>query len=193
MPFSLIEMLGSKLPMIDVVDVGAMWMGAESVGYMPLLKAGVARVVGFEPNQAECDRLNELKMPNNRYLPNGHCPVGADRAQASQDEGRREIAVYLPANGAFLSAVALMAANNETGVLFPMAEIGKIVRERSEAVFHVDGVQAVGKIPIDLKTTEVDLFALSGHKLHAPQGIRQIVLAECPKRPHLVYHGDADA
>ncbi len=46
--------------------------------------------------------------PNNRYLPNGHCPVGTDRAQMSQDEGRREIAVYLPANGAFLSAVALM-------------------------------------------------------------------------------------
>lgn len=67
--------------------------------------------------------------------------------------------------------VSIMLANNETGVLFPMEEIGRIVRERSEAVFHVDGVQAVGKIPIDLKNTAVDLFALSGHKLHAPQGI----------------------
>jgi cysteine desulfurase len=64
-----------------------------------------------------------------------------------------------------------MLANNETGVLFPIEDIGQIVRERSTAVFHVDGVQAVGKIPIDLKMTEVDLFALSGHKLHAPQGI----------------------
>ena len=67
--------------------------------------------------------------------------------------------------------VSIMLANNETGVLFPMEEIGKIVREKSDALFHVDGVQAVGKIPIDLKTTAVDLFALSGHKLHAPQGI----------------------
>ena len=67
--------------------------------------------------------------------------------------------------------VSIMLANNETGVLFPMEDIGRIVREKSEAVFHVDGVQAVGKIPIDLKTTAVDLFALSGHKLHAPQGI----------------------
>lgn len=67
--------------------------------------------------------------------------------------------------------VSVMLANNETGVLFPMEEIGRIVRERSEAAFHVDGVQAVGKIPIDLKNTEVDLFALSGHKLHAPQGV----------------------
>ena len=67
--------------------------------------------------------------------------------------------------------VSIMLANNETGVLFPIEEIGRLVREQSEAVFHVDGVQAVGKIPIDLKNTFVDLFALSGHKLHAPQGI----------------------
>ena len=67
--------------------------------------------------------------------------------------------------------VSTMMANNETGVLFPMEEIGRIVRENSDAVFHVDGVQAVGKIPLDLKTTAVDLFALSGHKFHAPQGV----------------------
>jgi cysteine desulfurase len=67
--------------------------------------------------------------------------------------------------------VSTMLANNETGVLFPIEDIGQIVRERSTAVFHVDGVQAVGKIPIDLNMTEVDLFALSGHKLHAPQGV----------------------
>ena len=67
--------------------------------------------------------------------------------------------------------VSTMLANNETGVLFPIDQIGRIVRERSEALFHVDGVQAVGKIPIELKSMEVDLFALSGHKLHAPQGV----------------------
>ncbi|HJP93323.1 MAG TPA: cysteine desulfurase NifS [Pyrinomonadaceae bacterium] len=67
--------------------------------------------------------------------------------------------------------VSVMLANNETGVLFPIGEIARTVRENSQAVFHVDGVQAVGKIPIDLKNTAVDLFALSGHKLHAPQGI----------------------
>lgn len=69
------------------------------------------------------------------------------------------------------SVVSVMLANNETGVLFPIAEVGRAVRERSEAVFHVDGVQAVGKIPLDLKNTEVDLFSLSGHKFHAPKGV----------------------
>lgn len=67
--------------------------------------------------------------------------------------------------------VSVMLANNETGVVFPIAEIGQIVREHSNALFHVDGVQAVGKIPIELEKLEVDLFALSGHKLHAPQGV----------------------
>jgi cysteine desulfurase len=67
--------------------------------------------------------------------------------------------------------VSVMLANNETGVLFPVEKIGQIVREHSDAAFHVDGVQAVGKIPIDLSKTHVDLFALSGHKFHAPKGV----------------------
>lgn len=67
--------------------------------------------------------------------------------------------------------VSVMLANNETGVLFPVDEIGRIVRENSDALFHVDGVQAVGKIPINLRELEVDLFALAGHKFHAPKGV----------------------
>ena len=85
--------------------------------------------------------------------------------------------------------VSVMLANNETGVLFPIAEIGKIVREKSDAVFHVDGVQAVGKVPIDLKNLEVDLFALSGHKLHAPQGIGALYVREGVKLPPFIIGG----
>ena len=69
------------------------------------------------------------------------------------------------------AVVSVMLANNETGVLFPVEEVGRVVREHSAALFHVDGVQAVGKIPVDLKSTEVDLFSLSGHKFHAPKGV----------------------
>jgi FkbM family methyltransferase len=64
---SLIQLLGPKLPMIDIVDVGAMWTG--EVGYQPLINAGVGRVTGFEGNQAECDKLNALNRRNCRYLP----------------------------------------------------------------------------------------------------------------------------
>jgi cysteine desulfurase len=85
--------------------------------------------------------------------------------------------------------VSVMLANNETGVLFPIAEVGKIVREKSDAVFHVDGVQAVGKIPINLKELEVDLFALSGHKLHAPQGIGALYIRDGVKLPPFIIGG----
>ncbi len=66
--------------------------------------------------------------------------------------------------------ISVMYANNETGVLFPIEEIGQIARERG-IPFHCDAVQAVGKIPLDLAALPVDLLALSGHKLHAPKGI----------------------
>ena len=85
--------------------------------------------------------------------------------------------------------VSVMLANNETGVLFPIEEIGRIVRERSEALFHVDGVQAVGKVPIDLKNTDVDLFALSGHKLHAPQGVGALYLRNGISLPSFIVGG----
>jgi cysteine desulfurase len=85
--------------------------------------------------------------------------------------------------------VSVMLANNETGVLFPIEEIGKIIREHSDAVFHVDGVQAVGKIPIDLKSLEVDLFALSGHKLHAPQGIGALYVRSGVTLPPFIIGG----
>lgn len=88
--------------------------------------------------------------------------------------------------------VSVMLANNETGVLFPIDEIGKIVRETSDAVFHVDGVQAVGKIPINLKETNVDLFALSGHKLHAPQGVGALYIRKGVQLPPFIIGGSQE-
>jgi len=64
----------------------------------------------------------------------------------------------------------LMWANNETGVLFPVEEAARMAREKG-ILFHTDAVQAVGKIPVRLKDSAIDMLSLSGHKLHAPKGV----------------------
>jgi cysteine desulfurase len=66
--------------------------------------------------------------------------------------------------------VTIMYANNETGVIFPIEEIGEIVKARGIS-FHTDAVQAAGKIPLNMKKSKLDMLSISGHKLHAPKGI----------------------
>jgi len=66
--------------------------------------------------------------------------------------------------------VTVMYANNETGVIFPIEEIGEIVKAKG-IPFHTDAVQAAGKIPLNMKKSAIDMLSISGHKLHAPKGI----------------------
>ncbi len=66
--------------------------------------------------------------------------------------------------------VTIMFANNETGTVFPVERIADMVKAKG-IVFHTDAVQAVGKIPINLSKSSIDLLSLSGHKLHAPKGV----------------------
>jgi cysteine desulfurase len=68
------------------------------------------------------------------------------------------------------AVVSLMWANNESGVLFPVEKAAELARKR-DILFHTDAVQAVGKIPIDMKANVIDMLSISGHKLHAPKGI----------------------
>jgi len=85
-------------------------------------------------------------------------------------EGRLDLDELRAAVSDDTALVSIMYANNETGVIFPIEEIGQIVKSRG-IPFHTDAVQAVGKIPLDMKKSTVDMLSLSGHKLHAPKGI----------------------
>jgi cysteine desulfurase len=88
--------------------------------------------------------------------------------------------------------VSVMLANNETGVLFPVEKVAEIVRERSNALFHVDGVNAAGKVPIDLKNSHIDLFSISAHKFYGPKGIGALYMRNGVQLPSFLTGGSQE-
>jgi len=84
--------------------------------------------------------------------------------------------------------ISVMYANNETGTIFPVREIGEIA-ERRGVIFHCDAVQAVGKIPIDCKESRIGMLSLSGHKFHGPQGVGALIVRKGTKLYPLLHGG----
>ena len=85
--------------------------------------------------------------------------------------------------------VSIMWANNETGMIFPIEEIGALCKEKG-VLFHTDGVQAVGKIPVDVKKANVDFMSFSAHKFHGPKGIGGLYIKEGQQLTSLFHGGE---
>lgn len=94
------------------------------------------------------------------------------------DKGRIDMAAYeklLAERADQIAIVSIMWANNETGTIFPVEKMAEMAYEAG-VMFHTDAVQAVGKIPMNLKDSKIDMLSVSGHKLHAPKGIGVLYL-----------------
>lgn len=85
--------------------------------------------------------------------------------------------------------VSIMWANNETGIIFPIEEIGAICKKKG-VLFHTDAVQAIGKIPVDVQKAQVDFLSFSGHKFHAPKGIGGLYIRKGVKLTPLFHGGE---
>ncbi len=86
--------------------------------------------------------------------------------------------------------VSVMHVNNETGTIQPLAEIGNLIRCKApDALFHIDGVQAFGRLPLQLSSWRADAYTLSGHKIHAPKGCGVLWLRDGIYLPPLILGG----
>ncbi len=101
-------------------------------------------------------------------------------------DGRLNLDDYARSLTPDTAVVSIMWANNETGVLFPVEELA-VIAQRKGILFHTDAVQAVGKIPIDLRNSVIDMLSLSGHKLHAAKGVGALYVRKGTKfSPYLI-------
>ncbi|ASS75970.1 cysteine desulfurase NifS [Tumebacillus algifaecis] len=85
--------------------------------------------------------------------------------------------------------VSVMYVNNETGALQPIREIGAFLKEKHKTLFHVDAVQALGKLPLKIKDAGIDLLAVSAHKIHGPKGVGALYVREGLKLTPMFYGG----
>jgi len=85
--------------------------------------------------------------------------------------------------------VSIMWASNETGMIFPIKEVGEICKEKG-VLFHSDGVQAVGKIPVDLQAVHVDFVSMSAHKFHGPKGVGALYIKNSQPLTPLLHGGE---
>jgi cysteine desulfurase len=129
--------------------------------------------------------LNTCKHLESGYLKTRgyevtYVPVDG-RCQVDPDDVRRALRPNT-------KLITIMMANNETGVLQPVQEIGKIASE-ADVYFHTDAVQAAGKVAIDVKQIGCDLLSISGHKMHAPQGVGALYVGKGTRLEPMLYGG----
>ena len=131
---------------------------ADNLGIFGLVQRGdhvITSMIEHSAVMNSCKRLEQMGCEATFVPVNG-------RGEIDPEEVRKALRTNT-------RLISIMMANNETGVIQPVEEIGKIALE-ADVFFHTDAVQAAGKVPIDVKQIACDALTISGHKIHAPQG-----------------------
>lgn len=124
---------------------------------------------------ATCDFLESLGVNITRLKVNKHGNIFKEQVEEAITDKT--------------ALVSVMWANNETGAIFPIEEIGAICKQKG-VLFHTDAVQAIGKIPVDVQTANVDLLSFSAHKFHGPKGIGALYIRKGVELTPLLHGGE---
>ena len=171
---SVAELLGARASEIVFTSGGT---EADNLAVFGLVKAGDHVITSTIEHHAvlnACHRLEEIGVEVTYVPVDGQAVVDPDEVQRALRPNTKLISV--------------MAANNETGVVQRVQELGEIAAE-ADVYFHTDAVQAAGKIPIDVAEWKCDLLSISGHKIHAPQGIGALYVRKGTLLQPLFYGG----
>jgi cysteine desulfurase len=150
---------------------------ADNLGIFGLVRPGDHVISSTIEHHAVLNACKHLEVRGNEVT---YVPVDG-RGLVEPDDVRRALRPNT-------RLISVMMANNETGVLQPIAEIGKIAAE-ADVYFHTDAVQATGKVPVHVKELNCDLLSISGHKIHAPQGVGALFVRKGTILEPMIYGG----
>lgn len=151
---------------------------ADNLGIFGLVRAGdhvITSPIEHSAVMNTCKRLEQMGIEVTFLPVNGRGEVDADDVRRAIRPNTR--------------LITIMMANNETGVLQPVEEIGKIALE-ADVFFHTDAVQAAGKVPVDVQKIRCDALSISGHKIHGPQGTGALFVKKGTLIQPLLYGGN---
>jgi cysteine desulfurase len=174
---SVARLLGARSSELVFTSGGTEGDNLALFGLLKLLQPGDHIITSSIEHHAvlnATERLAQMGYEITRVPVDGRCLI-------SPDDVRRALRPHT-------RLITLMMANNETGVVQPVEEIGRIAAE-ADVWFHTDAVQAAGKVPIDVLTIGCDLLTISGHKMHAQQGVGALYVRKGTLLEPLFYGG----